>query len=182
MGRNTMAGLFKLAVGAGFGLAAMSGQSFGPTGTTALTVTVGVEARISVTNATTTLSDGSAFSNFTGVTNLLYKIRTAPSTGTGSITAQVTTDFSPAGGPSVASPPTAGDTLTYTCTVSAPGSACSGSQTASTTVATPVATFGADAHSAAAGNSASVDWTLTNDPVYKAGTYSATVTFTISAT
>ena len=94
----------------------------------------------------------------------------------------MTTDFSPAGGPSVASPPTAGDTLTYTCTVSAPGSACSGSQTASTTVATPVATFGADAHSAAAGNSASVDWTLTNDPVYKAGTYSATVTFTISAT
>jgi hypothetical protein len=158
-----------------------SGQSFGPTGTTALTVAVGVEAQISVTNATTNLTDASAFADYAGTTNLVYKIRTAPSTGTGSITAQVTSDFSPANGPSVATPPNAGDALTYTCTVSAPGTACAGTQTASTTVATSVATFGADAHSVTAGNSASVAWTLTNDAAYRAGTYSATVTFTVSA-
>jgi hypothetical protein len=44
-----------------------------------------------------------------------------------------------------------------------------------------VVTFGADAKSAMAGNSGSVDWTLTNDPQYSTGTFTATVTFTISA-
>jgi hypothetical protein len=76
--------------------------------------------------------------------------------------------------------PNAGDSLTYTCTVAAPGTACSGSQTASTTASTPVASFGADAH--ATGNAGSVAWSLTNDPLYPTGSYSATVTFTISAT
>ena len=164
------------------GIPALRGQSFGPTGSTTLSVTVGAEASISVTNSTTTLTGTAAFANYTGTTNLLYKIRTSPGSGTGAITAQVTTDFSPAGGPSVASPPTAGDALTYTCTVAAPGTACTGTQTASTTVSTPVAAFGAGAGTASAGNAASLAWILTNDAVYQPGTYSATVTFTISAT
>lgn len=160
---------------------AIRAQSFGPTGTTTLSVTVGAEASISVTNSTTTLA-GAAFADYTGTTNLVYRIRTSPGTGTGTITAQVTSDFSGSDGPSVATPPTAGDALTYTCTVSAPGTACSGTQTASTTAPTPVASFGADARSENAGNSASVAWILTNDAQYQAGTYTATVTFTISAT
>jgi hypothetical protein len=94
----------------------------------------------------------------------------------------VTTDFSPSGGPSVANPPTAGDALTYSCTVSTPGTPCSGTQTASTTSSTPVASFGANARSDRAGNSGSVAWTLTNDPLYETGSYSAVVTFTVSAT
>ena len=53
---------------------------------------------------------------------------------------------------------------------------------ASTSVQTNVATFGADNRSLFAGNSETVAWTLTNDPKYKTGAYSATVTFTISAT
>jgi hypothetical protein len=158
----------------------LQAQSFGPTGTTTISVTVGAEASIAVTTSTTTLT-GAAFADYTGTTNLLYKIRTSAS-GSGAITAQVTTDFSPANGPSVATPPTAGDALTYTCTVAAPGTACSGTQTASTTAATPVASFGADNRSANSGNAAALAWTLTNDSTYKAGTYSATVTFTISAT
>jgi len=81
----------------------------------------------------------------------------------------------------VATPPTAGDTLAYTCTVAAPGTACVGSVTSSTAAATSVATFGANAHSAKVGNSGSVDWTLTDDPLYETGSYSATVTLTISA-
>jgi hypothetical protein len=46
-----------------------------------------------------------------------------------------------------------------------------------------VATFGADAHTATfpGGDTATTTWTLTNDPKYKTGSYSATVTFTISA-
>lgn len=155
---------------------------FAPTGTTTISVSVGSEASLRVDTATTTLTTAGTFAAYTGTTNLTYKIRTTQSSGSGTITARVTTDFSPAGGPSVASPPTAGDLLQYTCTISAPGTACAGSQTASTAADTSVATFGADATSVAAGNAGSVAWTLTNDPVYKTGTYTAVVTFTIAAT
>ena len=109
-----------------------------------------------------------------------YFIRTSKTSGTGTIALKVTTDFSPAGGPSVGTPPSGGDALSYVSTVSLPGTKADG--TASTTAATNTATFGADAHSAKAGNSASVDWTLTNDPVYATNAYTATVTWTISAT
>lgn len=167
----------------GMGLfAGLLHAQFSPTGTTTISVSVGSEASLRVDTATTTLTTGGTFADYTGTTNLTYKIRTAQSGGSGTITARVTTDFSPAGGPSVASPPTAGDLLQYTCTISAPGTACAGSQTSSTAADTSVATFGADATSAAAGNAGSVAWTLTNDPVYKTGTYTAVVTFTIAAT
>jgi hypothetical protein len=94
----------------------------------------------------------------------------------------VTSDFSPVSGPSVLTPPTAGDALTYTCTLAAPGTACPASPTSSTTVATAVGTFGTDAKSTSAGNTGTINWSLTNDPLYATGSYSATVTFTISAT
>ena len=155
---------------------------FAATGATTVSVTVGPEAALQVTTSTTNLAaTGTIFNPYTGTTNLTYKVRTTQSTGSGTVTLKVTADFSPAGGPSVATPPSTGDALTYTCTVAAPGTACTGSQTASTTAATPLATFGAGASSAAAGNSASTAWSLSNDPVYKTGAYSATVTYTISA-
>jgi len=156
---------------------------FAATGTTTVSVTVSAEAALQVTTATTTLTaTGTTFNAYSGTTNLLYKIRSTQSTGTGTLTLKVTSDFSPANGPSVGTPPTAGDALTYTCTVAAPGTDCSGSQTASTSTSTSVATFGAGASSANAGTAASTAWSLTNDPTYKAGSYSATVTYTISAT
>ena len=150
-------------------------------GTGVVSVTIGAEASITVITATTTLASGTAFADYTGTTSLSYKIRTTGS-GTGTITALVTSDFSPAAGPSVGSPLSGADALKYTCTVASSGTACSGSQTASTTTATSVATFGANAHSTATGDSASVAWTLPNDPAYPAGSYSATVTYTISST
>jgi hypothetical protein len=58
--------------------------------------------------------------------------------------------------------------------------ACTGSVTASTASQMNVTSFGADARSLITGNSATVNWTLTNDPKYKTGSYSATATFTIS--
>jgi hypothetical protein len=97
----------------------------------------------------------------------------------------VTSDFSPANGPSVGSPLTAGDKLTYTCTGSGGSSPtpCSSAQTASTTSSTSVLTFSTDAHSnAAPGDNGAVSWALVNDPKYKTGSYTSTVTFTISAT
>jgi hypothetical protein len=158
------------------------GQS--TTGTTTLTVNVGAEASLTVGNNTALSSTGTSFSNYTGSTTLTYYVRTISS---GAITLQVTSDFSPSGGPSVALPPTTGDKLAYTCNVNQPGkngsaTNCPSGLQGSTTAATNVATFGADARSMLTGNTGSVNWTLTNDPAYKAGNYSATITFTISAT
>jgi len=151
--------------------------------TTTLAVVVGPEASLAVTNATTALATTSSTfgSAFTGTTTMSYEIRTSKSTGTGTITVEITGDFSGTGGPSVGNPPTAGDALTYTCAVSAPGTPCSGAQTASVKSATAVGSFGAGASSAKAGNAASVSWSLTDDPAYATGTYNATATFTISA-
>jgi len=163
-------------------------QTWNTSGTANLSVQVPVEAAISIdtgsltTNLTTS---GGLFANpFTGTTNFSYKIRTSKSSGTGKVQLYVSTDFNCAsGGPCVTTPPSSGDALTYTCTVAAPGSACTGTQTATTVAAsaTDVATFGADAKSTSTGNSGSVSWSLTNDPKYSTGTYTATVTFTISA-
>lgn len=117
------------------------------------------------TGTSTPATTGNTFAaDFTGSTNFTYKIRTTKTTGTGTITLRVTTDFAGTGGPSVATPPSAGDTLTYTSTVSTPGTAATGSQTPSPAASTSVGTFGAGANSAKAGNTASVAWDLTNDP------------------
>lgn len=168
---------------AGLGAVSAFGQTFAATGTTSVSVTIGAEASISISAGGTPLtSSGVLFANYTGTTNFTYKVRTGQASGSGSIVLQITTDFGGTGGPKVASPPTAGDTLAYTCSVASSGTGCSSSQTASTTSTTSVATFGADAHSVKAGDAGSVAWTLTNDPVYKTGSYTATATFTISAT
>jgi hypothetical protein len=156
---------------------------FAGTGTSTLSVVVGPEAALSIVTGTTNLAAaGSTFANpFTGTTNFNYKVRTTPTTGSGTITVKVTADFGGVNGPSVASPPTAGDALSYTCAVTGVGTACSSATTASTTAATNVVTFAASARSSSAGDSGTVSWSLTNDPRYSVGTYTATVTFTISA-
>jgi hypothetical protein len=160
---------------------------FAATGTTTLSVAIAAEAAISVTTATTSLTEASGAgvfgSPYTGTTNFSYKVRSTKVGGAGAITVKVTTDF-PAGGPSVASPLT-GDAMTYTCTAASSATACSGSVTASTSSATSVTTFATDAHSASgagASDAGTVAWSLPNDPVYQTGTYTATATFTISAT
>lgn len=161
---------------------ALLAAQFAPSGTTTVTVSVGAEASLRIDTSTTTLTTAGGFGPYTGTTNLTYKIRTTQTGGSGTITARVTSDFSPAGGPSVGSPPSPGDTLAYTCSITSPATSCSGTQTASTSAETSVASFGADASSDAAGNAGSVSWSLTNDPTYKTGSYTATVTFTIAAT
>lgn len=170
---NTLAifvAILALATPAAFG-------QFAASGTTTLSLTVGPEAALSVTDVTTSLTTaaGGLFADYVGTTNFTYKIRTTRVDGTGSITAQVTTPFA-AGGPSVA----AGD-LTYGCAVAAPATACTGPVTAATSSDTTVAGFGTNARSARAGNSGSVAWTLVNDPQYETGNYTAVVTFSISA-
>jgi hypothetical protein len=154
------------------------------TGTSTLSVTVGAEAAI-VVSTTPGFTSAGIFGNYTATTPFTYYVRTITS---GTITVEITTDFSTGGaggGPSVATPPTSSDALTYTCTATAPvtgtATGCSSAQTASTTVATNVVTFGTTTQSAKAGNGGTTSWTLTNDPSYKAGSYSAVATYTISA-
>lgn len=178
--KKTLSSLFLMAV-----LLVVSPAAFGQfaaTGTTNVTVTVAAEAAISVNSATPLASAGTLFADYTGLTLFSYKVRTTASGGSGSITAQVTSDFSPNGGPSVATSGATGNTLTYGCSLSGVGTACAGSVTASTTASTDVANFGANARSAKAGDSGTLNWVLVNDPQYPTGDYQATVTFTISAT
>jgi len=179
MSRNTM---IVAVAGAILMLATTAKAQFNATGTTTLSVNVGSDAAVQISTGSTTLATtGGAFSSdYTGQTAFIYKIRTSAAGGTGSITLRVTSDFN-AGGPSVASPPTAGDTLAYTCSLTSPGTGCSGSINALLTASTSVATFGSNARSTKAGNNGSVAWTLSNDPLYATGAYTATVTFTISA-
>lgn len=165
-------------------LAASVSHAQSSTGTSTLSVTVGAEAAI-VVNATPAFASSGIFGNYTATTPFTYYVRTI--TG-GSVVVEITTDFSTGGvggGPSVANPPTAGDLLTYTCTAASPvtgsATACSSAATASTSGTTGVVTFGPTTQSAKTGNSGSTSWTLINDPSYKAGSYSATATYTISA-
>jgi hypothetical protein len=124
-----------------------------------------------------------AFAPFQTALSVSYQVRTSP-VGSGRITLQIGSDFAPTGGPSVAS-----GALTYTCGSADLGAPCSGTQTASTTAQTPVLSLPASACTGGGGacssrdpNSVNLTFTLTDDPGYSTGSYSATITFRISAT
>jgi hypothetical protein len=134
------------------------------------------------------LTKSGTFNGFSGTMTLSYWARTTQGAGQGFITVKATVDFTPTGGPSIAHPPSAGDTFTYTCSGVTLGSSCSGTQTVSTVAATSVVAIGASACtgggapcSTASPNTANVTFTLPDDPSYKTGSYSATLTWTISA-
>ena len=146
-------------------------------GTTTLSVTVAAAAQITVSTSNTSLtSSGTVFQPYTGTTTFSYKIRTSKSGGSGSVTVRITSEFSPTTGPD------ADDDLSFTCGGTGAGTKCSGSQDASTSTAKNAISFGADAHSANSGDTGTLSWSLQNQPQYETGSYSATATFTISAT
>jgi hypothetical protein len=174
------------------GLLLAASTAFAQLGTTAPTATVQVnvnpEAALTIqTPALVLTQTGNNFTDYSGVTAFTYFVRTKLAGGTGTIVLEVTTDFSAGGGstPSVAAPPVAGDHLYYSCTVPSPthgtSTPCTGPVNASTTAATNVTTFGTDARSSSTGVASSVTWGLTNDPLYQTGSYTATITYTISA-
>ena len=146
------------------------------TATTTLSVTVATAATISIDNSSTALTSSTTWGDYTGTTTGSVQMRTSKTGGSGSVTVQITSAFA-SGGPSVSD-------LTYTCTVAenSDATACSGSVSASATSGTSVLSMGADGHTADSGDSFSVEWTLDNLPSYTPGTYSATATFTVSAT
>lgn len=162
----------------------LRGPSVTVTATQTLNASILPIGKVAVTPMVTMLGGGTAFSSYSGTLPVQFYVRTSPG-ATGTITVQATSDFSPAGGPLV----TSGD-LTYTCTGATLGTACSGTQTVSRTLQTPVlnvgtaggtCTGGGGPCSAAAPNSVSINLSLNNDPTLSTGTYSAQLTFTISA-
>jgi hypothetical protein len=98
------------------------------------------------------------------------------------LTVQATGNFSPSGGPDISS-----GGLTYTCAGATLGSPCNGSQTLSlssqtgvTAIPPSACTGGGAPCSDEDPNTVDVDVVLDNDPAYKAGGYTAAITFTIS--
>ena len=138
-----------------------------------LGVTVGPEASFTAVDTTTALTKSdTVFGAYGGTTNFTYKIRTTKVGGTGTITVMVTTFGT--GGPAVAD-------LSFVNTAPTSGTPVTTSAVASTTVAGAVVGFGADAHSADAGDSGTTVWTLADRTGIKTGDYSSTATFTIAA-
>jgi hypothetical protein len=140
--------------------------------------------KLSVPASLTLTNIGSVFNNYTGSMTVQYRVRTTTAGTGGTLTVKATANFAPAGGPSVAS-----NTLTYTCSGATMGTACSGTQTVSLASATNVLTVptgkctgGGGACSAVNPNTLSTSFTLVDDPAYQTGSYSATLTFTMSAT
>lgn len=161
-----------------------SGVAATSTVTNALSATISPLASISSTSPASPFAlalSNSGSTTFTGpFTNsitLNYFARTTSTGSGGTITLKVTSDFTPTGGPSVAS-----GNLTYTCGAAGLGTACS-STTASTS-ATGVLTIPTSSCncSATTANSVSVTFSLVDVATYATGNYSAGVTFTISAT
>jgi len=152
-------------------------------GTQTLTLNLGAASALyGFPNTVSLINTGSAFNSYTGSLTVRDRARTS-SSGTGSITLRATSDFPCAsGGPCILTPPSAGDALTYTCTGATLGSNCSGTQTVSTGGSTNVVTNIPASATSPSDNTVSLSFSLTNDPKYKTGNYSATLTFTISAT
>jgi len=160
-------------------------QSPAATSTTTQTLqaTLTPIGKVSVSSTATLTHAGTTFATFTGTVAVSYRARTTPA-GSGTITVQGTSDFSPAGGPLISS-----GNLTYTCSGSTLGTACSGTQTLSMSSATNVITLPASACTGGGGacsgsdpNTVSMNLSLTDDTGFKTGAYSGTITFTISAT
>ena len=157
----------------------------GATGTATQTLNAQIYpiAKLPVPASVTLTSGTTHFTPFQGNLPITFRARTTP-TGGGTMTLQVPSDFTPTGGPSAAS-----GVVTYTCAGANLGAACSGTQTASTSIQTPVLTLPASACTGGGGacsaqdpNSVTLNFMVVDDPRYATGSYSAKVTFTISAT
>ena len=159
--------------------------TYAATGTVTQTLSANLAAigKLSVPASIVLTATGSAFSSYAGSLTVNYRVRSTPSGSGGSVTLKSSADFSPAGGPSVSS-----NKFKYTCSGATLGTACSGTQTVSLSSATNFLTIplsactgGGSPCSTANPNSVSAGFSLANDPGYKTGSYTATITFTISS-
>ena len=155
-------------------------------------VQVAASASISATASVTLTPPATPFTgDYTGVTLLTFSIRTTPSGGNGSLTVQGHTEFTPGTAGDVG-PTIAGGNLTYSCAASdltaGTGSGLTGtltycggaSQTVNMTTGTNVLT-GIGAKTNAGNDTLNVHWSVPDSAAYNVDTYTATVTFTLTA-
>jgi hypothetical protein len=131
---------------------------------------VQAEAAVSV-GAATAFANTTPFGEFSGTTSITYKIR---SSGTAAKLTVILAEFSPTTGPVVAD-------LRFTSSGTL-GTGVSTATAVSKTAQTTVLTFADGAKSPNAGATATVSWTLPDNPQYTIADYEAVATFTISAT
>jgi hypothetical protein len=151
--------------------------------TQGLTAVIYPAAKLSVPASAGMTAASGKFDSFHVSLAISYRVRSTP-LGGGSITVQVTSDFSPKGGPSAAA-----GALLYSCASASLGTPCAGTQVASANSQTPVLAIPARACTGGGGacstldpNSVTVNFMLPDDPGYATGSYSAQLTFVISST
>ena len=161
------------------------GPVSGATGsaTQSLTALLYPAAKLSVPATVGMTAASGKFSSFQASLPISYRVRTSAHGG-GTISVQVTSDFSPPGGPSAGS-----GALLYSCGSASLGTPCSGTQVAATNSQTPILSLPAAACTGNGGfcrsqdpNAMTILFTLPDDPSYTTGSYSAQLTFVISAT
>jgi hypothetical protein len=150
------------------------------TATQNVSVVLSPAGKVSVAAGFTLTTSGGTFNAFQGALAVSYRFRTTP--GGGSITLRANSDFSPSGGPAISS-----GALRYSCGAADLGSACFGPQTVSTGSATPVVQIPGSACTGGGGSCSASDpagmqlqFTLDNSPEYKTGSYTSTLTLTVS--
>ena len=148
--------------------------------TQTLSANVGPNGKLSLPpNVTLRSADTHFGGTLSGTLTVSYWARTSDG-GSGSVTVQASSEFSPTGGPSIAN-------VTYLCSGATLGTGCSGTQTLATSTQTPLVsipggacTGGGAGCSTQEPNTVLLTLSTPNRPRYKTGTYSALITFTIS--
>lgn len=181
-------GIRAILIAAAFAAILSTSNAAAQTDTATVTQTLNVQiqptAKLSVPASMSLTSVGTVFNSYNGSLTISFRVRSSSSGSGGSVTVSGTANFSPAGGPSISS-----GTLNYTCTAPTLGTACSGTNTISLTSSTNVlaippssCTGGGSPCSTADPNTVNLILALPNDPAYRTGSYSASLTFTISST
>jgi len=149
------------------------------TTTQTLTASVSPYGKVSLPGIVNLTSSSTRFGNFSGSFLVSYWARTMTG-GSGSITIQALSDFSPSGGPTIGS-------VSYTCSGATLGTPCSGSHALSTLTQSPVVTLPGGACTGGGGfcstqdpNTVLLQFVLPSKPQLKTGSFSAQITITIS--
>jgi hypothetical protein len=149
----------------------------------ALNLTLGADIKLVYVPAALPLNNSSAgFSPFSGSIPMQFRVRTSPS-GTGAITAEVTSEFSPSGGPLAAN----GD-LTYSCSSATIGTLCTANtagslstQTAVLSLPSGICTGGGGLCTAVDPDTVTITINVADKPSFSTNIYAASLTFTVSA-
>jgi hypothetical protein len=149
------------------------------TTTQTLSAIISPAGKLSIPGNVSLSSSSGQFASFSGNLLVSYWARTSDG-GNGTVAVQASSEFSPPGGPLVAS-------VTYYCTGATLGTGCSGTHTIHTTSQTSVVsipggvcTGGGGTCSGEEPNAVQLHFALPNKPHYKTGSYSVQLMFTIS--